>query len=195
MKRQRLLRVLLGALATLVAASAVAYEGWIVISDEQGSTGRSCSQANGVVTGAACTGSYCDNNYLFCGNAYYGGSTIAYGSGSYTTAYTSEEYYSSQPGRAVCPFGYALVGMSAYGSYSDNIRSHCRRMNLPQLPWPAIWTRGFFSSSISEETPFETAAQMTYPFTNSGFLSGFKCTGSYCDNMFYNYTAIGTTPI
>jgi hypothetical protein len=175
----------------LVAAPALAQNQWLSVSDEQGSAGKSCGYGY-AVTAAYCTGRYCDNNNLLCNRPQWNYQWVNYASGSLTTAFTSDEYYSSQPWRAVCPTGYVMVGMSANGPYSDNIRTFCQKLDLSgiTLPttgsgWPCYWTNVFLSPISEEGMPFAWASGNGLGIGTALGLSGFRCSGSYCDNMQY----------
>jgi hypothetical protein len=80
---------------------------------------------------------------------------------------------------AVCPLGYAMVGMYSVGSYSDDVRVVCQQL----AGWQGVAITVYRSSvSISEEAPNTS-------FGTNLWLSGASCTGSYCDNMYYWATA------
>jgi hypothetical protein len=189
MSRIRFLTAILvvtGILGTKAYADPYRY--WVgPISEEQGTWGGSCG-VSFVVQQAFCGGSYCDDNWIRCGTPTYKGQNITgnWNGGHIFTNYTSEEYFISQPNRAICPFGYAATDMTATGSRSDNVRLGCIKLNLPTLDpgyfWNIAWMPPF-----SEETGYSVDG---YPW----WISGVKCTGSYCDNMYYQSVSITTNP-
>lgn len=172
------------AVVTALASVQAQASGWIgPISDEQPWYHPCLAVPNQVVTQAFCGGSYCDDNWLYCRDASQLGMSTIYWDHAcddlQAQCKTSEEYFTSQPYRAVCPFGYALAGMRAEGSYSDNVTPYCVKVNLPTLAWPGYWETNFIAP-FSEEGGYSwDAAQF------GGYFSGFKCSGSYCDNMYY----------
>jgi hypothetical protein len=185
MKTYRSFAVTASLLSSLVCATAMA--GWLgPISDEQGGNGKTCPEPGGsgsVAQQAFCGGRYCDDNWIRCGDPTYQGQLIRMGASWTPTSYTSEEYFSSEPDRAVCPPGYAIIGMSATGSYSDNVRAFCVQMYLMEPPPGMWWDPNHELAPFSEEGGYSADV-------SPNFLSGFRCTGSYCDNMYYRYTTI-----
>jgi hypothetical protein len=90
--------------------------------------------------------------------------------------------------KALCPAGYALVGMESYGDYSDNIRSRCSEVWVRRPDGSVGWDGLTFvirraTTPISEEAP-NNSIQVTY------WLNGASCTGAFCDNMYYYYTQV-----
>lgn len=172
-------------LTALVSVEAQA-NGWLgPISEETGYWMTCITDPNAVVTRAFCGGSYCDNNWLYCRNGSELGISPMWWDNAcvqnYPACRTSEEYFTSDPYRAVCPFGYALVGIYAEGRYSDNLTPYCIKVNLPSLAWPGYWETNFVAPFSEEGTGYSwDAAQF------GGYFSGFKCSGSYCDNMYYH---------
>jgi len=104
----------------------------------------------------------------------------------YATGYTSDEQGQDSQ-TAVCPAGYAMVGMKSTGNYSDNIASYCSRItNMPSGATPVVQR---FDTPISEEG----GGPWTHDLNNQWWivwLNGASCTYSNCDNMFYWYTTI-----
>lgn len=136
-----------------------------------------------VIKGARCTGSYCDNMIYTCGDPPEGPSSewtvIA---DPLPTDWASDEDGMASM-KAVCPFGYAMVGMKSTGNYSDNIQSLCLYVEHVQgwvgPPWRHLY-----------QLPFSISDENRGGINGYAWLSGASCTGSYCDNMYYWYTDV-----
>jgi hypothetical protein len=152
-------------------------DGWC--SPNYGSGG--CNQCNmyHVVRAAKCTGYYCDNMTYWCGDPpNYEGLTWTK-QPTVATGWTSDEQ-GSWSTQAVCPLGYAMVGMNTTGYYSDNLQSLCQYVEH-EAGWDLVTMYLYRANSISDET------QGLFLWSNT-WISGASCTGYYCDNMYYWYT-------
>jgi hypothetical protein len=151
--------------------------GWLgPISDESGLNNRSFSQANIAATNAFCSGSYCDNNYLY-GSALPSGVTT--GTEHPTGLFISEESPNNQS-FCVNTSGFidgVVTGLAASGNYSDNLELLCSPLTFSgSHRWGSCkWTSWF-----SEENG-------GYPtgWTSGYYATGLACSGSNCDNVRY----------
>jgi len=178
--------------ADVARACEFAADGTIVVSDNwcaPSCVGSPCNWCNpgGVVYKAKCNNSYCDNMVLYCHvPQQLNGPTVVDPVG-YSTAFTSDEdgMYSV---KALCPAGFAMVGMYSNGAYSDNISSVCAGVYV-RRPDGSYGQDGLTfvirraTTPISEEAP-NNSIQVTY------WLNGASCTGAFCDNMYYYYTQV-----
>jgi hypothetical protein len=166
--------------AGLASATAMAYEfntNTIVVSDNwcapwNDGTCYTCNTGR-VIIQATCRSSYCDNMTYLCHNPpIVNGTQLALHDGNIWTDWTSDEngQYSTN---AACPVGYAMIGMNSYGNYSDNIRSICRAITIPD---GMTMYRLSNSNYITDEGG---------TFSALFWLMGASCTGSYCSHMYY----------
>lgn len=144
---------------SLFLCSGLVKAGWVQTTD--GSTPISCGSGS-VATGAWCTGSNCDNVWLYC--EYIGGLWSSH----YPTAFFSEEgqYWKT------CNEGYALTGLTCTGNYCDNISLECSYTGS-LLTNDCRWTQWF-----SEE-------QGGLFFDSGWYARGAACRGNNCDDMMY----------
>jgi hypothetical protein len=82
--------------------------------------------------------------------------------------YVSEEY----PPVTCVRTGDLLAGILCAGSYCDNIYGICENLSYAYKVYDRIWL-----NYVSEESSAFTAN------CGSGFITGFACRGSYCDNV------------
>ena len=147
--------------------------GWIgPVSEESWKQSATCGSPGVGATQAWCSGSYCDDMYLFCGSVPQGFATNGVDRG--WTIYVSEE--GGGPA-ALCPSGAIVDGIRATGSYADNVSVHCTGASFPSQGTNCKWTPWF-----SEEQGGQT---FTGPGLRSAVALGVRCSGSYCDNMSY----------
>jgi hypothetical protein len=180
--------IVAGLLATISADVVLACEfsadHTIVVSDAwcaPSCSGSGCFYCNTghLIKGAKCNGPYCDNMVYTCGDPpVFGGTQVTLCGPIFRTAPTSDED-GEWSQAAVCPAYYAMVGMWAYGDYSDNIVTQCQ--SLSSISTDVVLTIRRATTPISEEAPNNSMAV-------SNWLSGASCTGSNCDNMYYWYT-------
>lgn len=152
-------RSLLGFAFFVFSGLSQAATGWVQTSD--GLVPLSCNSGY-AATGAWCTGSYCDNPWLYCD--YVGGNW----NNRYWTSYFSEEgqYWRD------CGSGYVLTGMNCTGDHCDNISLECS-YSPSLLSSNCRWTQWF-----SEE-------QGGFFFESGWVARGAACRGSDCDDMMY----------
>jgi hypothetical protein len=141
---------------------------WTAWVSEEQPAGVTCGD-DGLATQAQCSGSYCDNMRLFCSMPFYMTKT---GTGAWTFPYISEE----GGARVDCPFGQAIDGIRASGSYSDNISIHCS-----PITFPPGFTCGF-KAFFSEEQGSTSWSWDVLNYSPS-FAVAVRCSGSYCDNL------------
>jgi hypothetical protein len=194
------LAIAAASLATVLTGSAMASEfddAAIVVSDGWCApyNDGNCYKCNSghLITNATCTGSYCDNmRYQCAAPPSVSGQTTSLSGYPFTInefdstqgyGWTSDEQGANST-RAVCPVGYAMVGMTSSNSNSDNLRTICQQIDR-NGGWGGVTvTRNRAGSSISEEAPH------TFFAAPGTWLMGASCTGSFCDNMYYWYVSI-----
>jgi hypothetical protein len=121
-----------------------------------------CDPGSGV-SGALCSGWYCDNIALHCKpTGWTGGAT-------YWTSYFSEEPKNS----GGCAWGYWMSGVACNGWYCDNISLQCT-MLYGSYPKNCHWT-GWMSEEAGGFLGFPTGY----------YARGVECNGWYCDNKRY----------
>jgi hypothetical protein len=107
-----------------------------------------------------------------------GGSTTVSGGGTGTprpspspgwTPFTSDEDAISH---AICPAGQVMNGFNCTGSYCDNLQLHC----IP-MPYGVATTDTYSTNWFSEEYPARGVCGPGY------WVTGIRCSGSYCDNI------------
>jgi hypothetical protein len=148
---------------------------WIgPVSEEPSISSATCGSPGVGATEAYCSGSYCDNMYLFCGTLPRGFSTNGVDHG--WTFFVSEEN-NSPP--ALCPSGTVVDGIRATGGWSDNVSVHCTGATFPAQGTNCSWSPWF-----SDEQGLEVFQESTFS-APSAVATGVKCSGSYCDNMSY----------
>lgn len=194
------LRVAIGVAATTAALSGAANaaefakDHTIVVSDGEcyPNNDGNCNTCDlgHVIRAAKCNNSYCDNMVYTCA------SPMPVNSGAITLSgprfvanefvptrnygWTSDEQGSSST-NAICPVGFAMVGMTSTGSYSDNVRTVCQQVDRAGT-WSGItWF-------INQATPISEEAPNNISSTGFWFM-GASCTGSYCDNMYYRWVS------
>jgi hypothetical protein len=151
--------------------------GWLgPISDEAGLNYRSFSQANVAATNGFCSGSYCDNNYLY-GSALPTGVTT--GTEHPTGLFISEEAPNNSS-FCVDSGGYlngVVTGLAASGNNSDNLELLCSPLSFSGGHyWSSCRWTGWFSE---ENGGYATGWPAGY------YATGLACSGSNCDNMRY----------
>ena len=127
-----------------------------------------------VVTGFACTGSYCDNVQIECHD--YGGSVPAA-----SNAFSGWFEVGSSPGFAsgvpnkqfhICGANEKMTGIDCRGSYCDDIRIECS-------PTTGLGTgRCRWTGEYSEE-------HSSYLAPIGQAIQGVYCSGQHCDNKSY----------
>jgi hypothetical protein len=197
--KRHYLAISAAALAMSIAGGASASEfsdGVIVVSDNwcapfNDGWCNNCN-TNRLTRGVRCDGSYCDNMVYQCANPpivngvqtsmdgprFLANSTDP----SRNYGWTSDEQ-GSWSTNALCPVGYAMIGMYSNGSYADNIRASCQHVNRPGGWGGVTITMTRANTPISEEAPNNT-------FSTGNWISGAACTNSYCDNMYYWFNII-----
>jgi len=160
-----------------VGAAAAELTGWLgPISDDSGINYRSFSQANIAATNGYCSGSYCDNMYLY-GSVLPTGVTT--GAEHPTGLFISEE---SPNNSSFCvdSSGYlngVITGLAANGGYSDNVELLCSPLSFSGGHyWNSCKWTGWFSE---ENGGYATG------WTAGYYATGMKCSGSRCDNIAY----------
>lgn len=182
----------------LLGATAMASEfgdGTIVVSDGWcAPTSTDCNKCDSgrLVTGANCNNTYCDNMVYQCGAPPFvqGVQTTMAGSVFIVNEFDSTKNYgwtSDEHGEtsqiAVCPVGYAMVGMFSSSSFSDNIRTRCQQVSRSG-GWGSTTITVSRGGFISDEWPYDNWQE------SGAWLSGASCTGDFCDNMYYWYTTL-----
>jgi hypothetical protein len=151
--------------------------GWLgPISEEAGMNQRSYSQANIATTNAFCSGSYCDNNWIY-------GSPLPTGVFTGTENLTGVVISEEPPTNAsfcVSSSGYlngVVTGLRATGSYSDNLELICAPLSFSSGHY---WNTCKWTNWFSEESG-------GYPtgWTSGYYAAGINCSGSRCDNVRY----------
>jgi len=151
--------------------------GWLgPISDEAAYNYRTFAQANVGATNGFCSGSYCDNNYIY-------GSPLP--AGVYTgTEHPTGLFISEEaPNNAsfcVDSAGYlsgVVTGLAASGGNSDNIELVCAPLSFGSgHGWNTCkWTNWFSEESGGYATGWPAGY----------YATGLNCSGSRCDNMRY----------
>jgi hypothetical protein len=138
---------------------------------------------NSGVRGARCTGSFCDNVGLLCGDLAGSGYVLDH-SRDYWTPFFSEEGANTtvetcgltcrqrQLNQEFCDG--IVTGIGCSGSYCDNVRLRCSPFSSA-----GVSTSGcFWTASFSEEQGSEV-----FPSDHFYVATGAQCTGSNCDNM------------
>jgi len=141
--------------------------------DTPGSNGAYCTPwtDQSAITGAACSGSYCDNMRLYCG-ALPAGFSRTGGSGWVSPTFSDEN-----PAGASCPVGYVMYGMQAFGSYADNLQIWCASATFPSQGVNCKWMPFF-----SEEQGTQYFDYSSQSYAKAVAIAA-KCSGSYCDNL------------
>jgi hypothetical protein len=156
--------------------------GWLgPISDDNGINYRSFSQANIAATNAYCSGSYCDNMYLY-GSALPAG--VSTGAESPTGPFISEEL-PNNGSFCVDSLGNVngvVTGLSIYGGYSDNIQLICAPLSFSAgHSWGACkWTNWFSEENGGYATGW----------TAGFYATGLACKGYRCDQVSYFICAV-----
>jgi hypothetical protein len=193
------------AVTGMTATAAEFPDGTIVVSDNWCAPNNDnyCDACNSgrLIVDAWCHNSYCDNMIYQCNpppivngqaTALSGNQFIANSqSVSMNHGWTSDEF-GANSANAVCPVGYAMVGMVSTGNYSDNIRTICSLITRSG-GWTGvtlILTRA--ANSISDEPPYNYTFRSQNQSPPSSWLNGASCNSDYCDNMFYWYTTISS---
>jgi hypothetical protein len=144
----------------------------------------SCSGSDLGITYAKCTGSYCDNNFLFCSRLKKADGSLLTGitqnwngmDGHYDTAYFSEEGaaegHCGPPGNPN-KFDGIVTGIRASGKYSDNIALECTRLADPN----------YFDNRQCDWTLPLSEEQNMLRFPDGYIAVGARCSGKYCDNV------------
>lgn len=198
---RRVVTICTALLAIGVAGAAFAAEfpdGTIVVSDNWCAPNNdgNCFACNSgrLINRALCNNSYCDNMVYGCANppVLAGQQTSLSGSvfiANETVAAKNFGWTSDEQGEfstnAVCPVGFAMVGMFSNGSFSDNVRVRCQMLSRPSGWGGVTLTVTKNSFPISDEAPFHTWFMAPFFWT-----SGASCTNSFCDNMFYWFTNV-----
>jgi len=151
--------------------------GWLgPISDDNGINYRSFSQANIAATNGYCSGSYCDNMYLY-GSALPAG--VFTGPESPTGLFISEE---SPNNHTYCvnasgSLNGVVTGLAANGGYSDNVELLCSPISFGAgHSWGSCKWTGWFS---------EESGGYATGWTAGYYATGLRCSGSRCDKISY----------
>ena len=83
---------------------------------------------------------------------------------------------------AVCPVGYAMVGMHSTGNYSDNIWTHCQ-----QIVRAAGWSDHMYIAQQWSSYFSDDSNHSWFMAPGDGVAMGASCSGSNCDNMYFWY--------
>jgi hypothetical protein len=131
-------------------------------------------QPGEVVSGAYCTGAYCDNSALRCAYRGYAPAT------RYWTGFFSEE---GGP-QVICPNGGFITGLACKGDYCDNLALECTTLAghsrgvcywTGDFPYPTYSWGGWLSEERGELDAFP-----------GYYAAGVQCRGDYCDDkQFY----------
>jgi hypothetical protein len=160
-----------------VAKAQEKFTGWLgPISEEASINNKDCNQADIGVTGAYCSGAYCDNVWLGCVHLPTG---VHAGIGSPTGRWFSEEqpnYYDF----CTDSNGYMngiVTGLSASGSNSDNLQLHCAALQFDSG----------HSYKDCEWTGWSSEENGGYASIPAGaYVTGIACSGYRCDNMAFH---------
>ena len=133
------------------------------------------------ITGMQCTGSYCDNLYIYCADSpgLIDNSAPAFFGGWVTAVWQ---------GYSDCGVDGVAVGVECFGSYCSWLRLVCKPL-LRRFDGHGNYTCSTGLQYFSDEEPFCSF--------NGSYLQELGCNGDYCDNVFpitANYLPSRGTP-
>lgn len=120
------------------------------------------------VRGADCTGDYCDNVAVDCGDT-----NRSVGEQSWTPYFSEEGDGLADEGHCVGTDRW-MTGLACSGGYCDNLSLLCSQL-IGTATGGCFWS-GWYSE---EQSPFVAS--------DGYYLEGIECSGDYCDNKRYQY--------